>query len=361
MNEKTKKYLKIKFREYYERNRVLFPERGESREWGFIFFDPLPDVVMQRHVRMRDEKELKEYLVEKVPAHAFYSVALYRTPDAPNMKSKGWEGATLIFDLDAEKSTEKSYREALQEMKEEIIKLQEILQEDFGLSKKHMLVVFSGSKGYHLHVSDKAILSLGSAERREIVSYMKAIGLKPEMILKGNFETPWIRRVRRTLGEILKEIDEEEILKNLPRGKRARKVVETLKKDEVIKAVFQGKGIPKGKLVEEALLRLTKVAISKSSVNLDEPVTADIHRLIRLPNSLHGGSSLRTTPVRDLDSFDPLVHAVVFMDETVKVNVLSDVKIEMMEQEFRVHKGVQKLPEYVAIHLLCRGVAEYGS
>jgi len=360
MNEKTKKFLKFKFREYYERNKPLFPESGEKREWGFIFFDPLPEVVMQRHLKMSDESTLRNYLVERAPAHAFYSVALYRFPEAPNMRSKEWEGANLIFDIDAEKSSQKSYGEALREMKEEIIKLQEILENDFGISRKRMLVVFSGSKGYHLHVNDPCVLTLGSAERREIISYLKATGLRAEAIFSR--ETLWVERVRRRVLRVLEESDEEDLLRFISRGgRKAREIAKKLKQEEVRRMISEGKKIGRGKLLEEALLNLSRAAICDLSVNLDEPVTADIHRLIRLPKSLHGGSSLRTTPVEDLDSFDPLVDAVVFGDEEVKVNVLSDVRVEMMEQEFRIEKGVQKLPEYVAIHLLCRGVAEYGS
>ncbi|MBC7115369.1 MAG: primase small subunit [Archaeoglobi archaeon] len=356
MNEKTKKYLKIQFQEYYRRHRPLFPEKGDSREWGFILFDSLPEIVMQRHLRIRDERELREYLVERTPAHAFYSVALYRVPDAPNMKSKEWLGATLIFDLDAEKSAEKSYSELLEEMKREIIKLQEILEDDFGISRKKMLVVFSGSKGYHLHVNDESLYSLGAAERREIISYLKATGLGAEIIFRENLKTPWSLRIKRALSELL---EDGKILEEM-RGKKFRKAVEKLRSEEARRMLLSGK-VPRGKIIDEVLITLTRRAISSLSVKVDEPVTADIHRLIRLPGSLHGGSSLRTTPVRDIDSFNPLVDAVVFGDEEVKVNVLEDVKVEMMENLFEIEKGIQKLPEYLAMYLLCRGVAEYGS
>ncbi|MBC7109483.1 MAG: DNA primase catalytic subunit PriS [Archaeoglobi archaeon] len=356
MNEKTKKYLKIQFQEYYRRHKPLFPERGESREWGFILFDSLPEIIMQRHLRMRDERELREYLVEKTPAHVFYSVAFYRFPDAPNMNRKEWLGATLIFDLDAERSSEKSYSSLLEEMKKEIIKLQEILEDDFGISRKKMLVVFSGSKGYHLHVNDESLCSLGAPERREIVSYLKATGLSAEIIFRENLKTPWALRVRKALSELL---EDEKILEDV-KGKKFRKALERLRSEEVRRMILSGRP-PRGKIIDELLVSLSRKAISSITVKVDEPVTADIHRLIRLPGSLHGGSSLRTTPVRDIDSFNPLVDAVVFGEEEVKVNVLEDVKVEMMENLFEIEKGVQKLPEYLAMHLLCRGVAEYGS
>ncbi|MCI4323828.1 MAG: hypothetical protein L3K03_07425, partial [Thermoplasmata archaeon] len=44
----------------------------------------------------------------------------------------------------------------------------------------------------------------------------------------------------------------------------------------------------------------------------DAPVTTDIHRLIRLPGSRHGGTGLRVVPLtrEQLDSFDPLRDAL---------------------------------------------------
>src|SRR4029077_225847 len=61
---------------------------------------------------------------------------------------------------------------------------------------------------------------------------------------------------------------------------------------------------------------LLKVLLDQATIQVqgetDAPVTTDIHRLIRLPGSLHGGTGFRVVPLdRDrLDRFDPFREAL---------------------------------------------------
>ena len=61
------------------------------------------------------------------------------------------------------------------------------------------------------------------------------------------------------------------------------------------------------------------------SAEIDEPVTSDIKRLIRLPWSLHGKTGLCVIPMdrEELDEFDPLLDAVpsLYPDRPVEVFV----------------------------------------
>jgi DNA primase small subunit len=92
----------------------------------------------------------------------------------------------------------------------------------------------------------------------------------------------------------------------------------------------------------------------------DEPVTADVRRLIRCPGSLHGGSGLRVTPLtlRGLEDFDPLQDAVVFGDEPLPVQILKPFKTQMKEESYNLEEGATELPACVAVFLMARGVAE---
>ncbi|MCK4929235.1 MAG: DNA primase catalytic subunit PriS, partial [Methanosarcinales archaeon] len=94
---------------------------------------------------------------------------------------------------------------------------------------------------------------------------------------------------------------------------------------------------------------------------IDEPVTADIKRLIRAASSLHGKSGMKvvTLTVDELDNFEPLVDAVVFGDNEIKINVTKPTTVEMMDEQFKLEEGNNVLPEYAAIYLMCRGGAEY--
>jgi DNA primase small subunit len=99
------------------------------------------------------------------------------------------------------------------------------------------------------------------------------------------------------------------------------------------------------------------------SAQVDEPVTADIKRLIRLPGSLHGGSGMKVIPLslEDIEDFKPLQDAVAFSDRPVTLRAIKPFEVQMMDLDIRVEEGVQELPEYAAVYLMCRGVAEYGS
>ena len=92
----------------------------------------------------------------------------------------------------------------------------------------------------------------------------------------------------------------------------------------------------------------------------DEPVTADVRRLIRCPGSLHGGSGLRVTSLslRDLEDFDPLQDAVVFGDESVPLEIQKPFNTEMRGQSYHLEEGPTELPACVAVFLMARGVAE---
>jgi len=143
---------------------------------------------MRRHKAFSRESEAFEYLRSMVPAHVYHSAAYYQFPGAATMKEKQWQGADLIFDLDADHLPPdvrgKSYREMLDAVKKETNKLLDFLLEDFGFSEDNVSIVFSGGRGYHIHVRDPRVLSLESPERREIVDYLSGTGLESQYIFE---------------------------------------------------------------------------------------------------------------------------------------------------------------------------------
>ena len=60
----------------------------------------------------------------------------------------------------------------LELVKKETFKLMDFLLDDFGFSEQEIELVFSGGRGYHFHIRSPKVLTLGSAERREIVNYV---------------------------------------------------------------------------------------------------------------------------------------------------------------------------------------------
>ena len=60
-----------------------------------------------------------------------------------------------------------------------------MLTEEFGMDPKSIELVFSGGRGYHVHVKDIAFRGWGSAERRELIDYVCGIGIDPALMLSG--------------------------------------------------------------------------------------------------------------------------------------------------------------------------------
>jgi DNA primase small subunit len=404
VNFRTKQYLRKRFRDYYHSSRLTLPPEFARREWGFIFFDELPEVVMRRHRAFSGEIEALDYIRGMVPAHVYHSAAYYRFPGASTMKEKQWQGADLIFDLDADhlppEVRGKSYKDMLDAVQVETVKLLDFLLEDFGFSEDNISIVFSGGRGYHIHVRDPKVLSLESAERREIVDYISGTGFDYDSVLtkrktkwkvydgirrhpmahETRYEmaemSTWGKRVAKETINFLEKIrllGYEEVSKELMRieGITTTKAKNIIKKLKSIESFDELNKIILDSCFETKSLRSVRQNIVKNAGvhvegNTDNPVTSDIRRLIRMPSSLHGGSGMCVVPLplSEFQEFEPLNDAVVFSEEEIKIEINSPLKpqnsmVEMKGKSFTITEGINTLPEYAAIYLMCRGAAEY--
>lgn len=390
------RFLLKSFRKYYRENAPIMPDRFGRREFGFMFFDR---TFVQRHVSFNKTTDLHRFLIGQVPSHCYYSTAYYRRPDAPTMEEKTWLGADLIFDLDAdhlEGADKMSYSEMLEQIKREMMNLVDsFLLGDLGFTEDQISIVFSGGRGYHAHVSTKNVIPLGSAERREIVDYITSNGLNIDWIfpfnrvatsqttVKGQTRTNiakdrmipaadsggWRLRMRNGLIDVVTDICESE-LKDVKRlypsvGKMQSKTFLKMQ-EELLRSrtsMFEKNlmaSLSKG--TQETLVTIMKEDVaSKLSGEVDEPVTADIKRLIRLPNSVHGKSGLRVTPLsRDqLNDFDPLLDAVPkeYSDDPVKITMRKKYEITIKGEHF-ILDGETEVPEYAAVFLVGRKAAD---
>lgn len=366
MDYLTKTYLSKKFREYYEKVRLIPPPKIERREWAFVSLDRLPDFFMQRHISFSSLDELKAHLLSSPPLHVFYSSACYENPDEP-MERKGWICADLIFDIDADHLPlkNKSMENALSVAKREVLRLYDVLQKDFGVDGRKMKVVFSGGRGYHIHVYDEDLQHLGSPERREIVDYLSINSPLTGRSLQ-------VARVRRCVLSFFRDLSRKGKLvdflkKKGVRSEKTMKALEMLVSDRELGKMFIRGDYElrtRGKNFQKLLSKVFDACVAKHTIHIDAPVTADIKRLIRFPGSIHGKSGLRTMEV-DVDGiqeFDPFIDAIAFGDEKVKLTVFPgvDIKLRMGGERFRFKAGeMVEVPEFVAVHLLCRGLARY--
>jgi DNA primase small subunit len=375
MNPATTAFVRQRFTDYYQKTVLVAPPALEQREWGFVLFNPgVSEMRMRRHVGFAGRDELFEYLKNVVPQHTYYSTAYYETPDAGTMADKGWCGADLIFDLDADHIVRGAYDLMLARVKEETEKLIAILLDEFGMDPKTLELVFSGGRGYHVHVRDLAFRNWGSAERRELIDYVCGIGIDPTVMLTGkNTKTPgWPNRYRAALVDYIQWIGilpEPEAMAHLTGMEGIGKESATVflkNRAEIIADIERNPspGILKTSRVLSVVTaqqegEFKKHLLARAAL-ADEPVTTDTKRLIRLPTSLHGGSGMRVQPLelRELHEFDPLIDAVVFGTRDVKVDCRMALKMPMLGSTYELQKGITTVPEAVAVFLCCRGMAE---
>ncbi len=396
--DSNQRFLLKAFRKYYKVNTPILPDRFTRREFGFMFFDK---TYVQRHMGFTSPQDLHRFMMGQVPSHSYYSTSYYRKPDAPTMDEKGWMGAELIFDLDAdhlEGAENMTYSEMLIEIRSQMINLVDrYLMDNLGFQEDQIHITFSGGRGYHAHVRTPDIMGLGSPERRELVDFITGSGLNIDWVFPynrvatsqvtvgNNVRTNvvqdrlipskesggWKLMMRNSLKNVIDDLLNEEInqfvtdypsICNETTSNLLKAQLEL--KNNKDKMFERNTMASLSKTTQELLVKIMKEDMApRLSGEVDEPVTADIKRLIRLPGSVHGKSGLRVTPITraQLTDFDPLQMAVPseYSDDEVKITMRKDAKLDMKGQHFDL-SGETTVPEYAAVFLIGRKMATYG-
>jgi DNA primase small subunit len=404
-------FVERKFAEYYTEN--LEPVSPLSsftqREFGFI---PFSEKIMIRHKGFTAPEELMAFITSITPAHAYYSAAYYEDPEAP-MAKKGWLGSDLIFDIDSDHiqtpcKNEHDYwicancntgttqpsqgncphcgsrklrsefwlcERCLELAKAEILKLLDFLLADFGFQQREIKTCFSGHRGYHVHVDGGEVKSLDQAARKEIVDYLLGTGLNIEFHgLKKTHRTAewlsmgptlsdsgWRGRIAKGVYDFLLSatLQQLEDLDGLTKD-AARKVVKN--RDRILEG--GGRSAPWGivKGVGSKTLKILAMNGAKKQASMIDPVvTMDIHRLIRIPHSLHGKTGLKvvTIPFNSLEKFDPLKEAVAFLEGRLDVYAMEAPVFRLGNEVFGPYRHERvELPMAAGIYLLCKRAAK---
>jgi len=403
-------FVRNMFAEYYQRNSPFIqpPTSLEKREFGFLL---LKERFMLRHKGFENADALRFFLKTTVPSDVYYSSAYYERPEE-KMEEKGWLGADLIFDIDADhiptpcdkihdswvckncgtadrgpppekcpncgeqKFDERTWpcEVCLEAAKAETLKLVDILSKDFGFSLEEMRVSFSGHRGYHLHIEGEAVREMDQMARKEIVDYVVGIGLeaafhgleetsmggRSRMLVGPNLDDMgWRGRIARGTYEFLLTATSEDF----ERIGLKRHVVKTLLgQRELILESWKEKG-PWGKVKNIGVESWKKIALQgaqRQAAEIDTVVTTDIHRLIRLTGSLHGKTGFKKVdvPMKDVEDFDPFNGGIAFKEGSVTVFVSDSPKLRVGEQIYEPFKEEKvELPTAAALLLLCKGAA----
>jgi len=409
MLQRSREFIKTVFSEYYHGVTMAYaPPNVENREFGFLKFD---EQGMIRHLGFKSESELKAFLRRTVPSNAYYSCAYYQRPDAV-MDGKGWIGADLIFDIDADhiptpcgkvhdewtccdcgfvgkgltseecpvcggqKFNVKTWpcEECLNSAKAEAVKLLDMLQHDFGFSENEIHIFFSGHRGYHIHIENETVKTFDAVARKEIVDYVCCTGLdagfcdlndkRPRMVRFPSTlrldDLGWRGRLARGVYDFVLKAEENDY----KRIGLDKKTIEILRRNtKLILKNWDDVGPYKATrdVGFETWRKIVESRVDILSAKVDTVVTIDIHRLIRLTGTLHGKTGLRKIefPISTIETFDPFLSAVAFKKGTVSVFVSDAPEFRLGNEIFGPFKNQRvELPTAAAVLLICKNRAE---
>lgn len=393
-------FAKKVFKDYYKNNAEAIspPPKPESREFGYWSFD---FGEMSRHLTFRSAEEVRGEIVRVSPLHAYRSAAYYQYPSAP-MEEKGWLGADLIFDIDADhldvpcvkqhvyrvcdmhgliveqfkncpncggglKEVDWVCDTCLNTARSEANRLVEILVDDLGINVNDIEVGFSGNRGYHVVVYSSDYLVLDQTARKNLVGYLTCVGVVPSLLgLPGRGE----RRGRPRLDLLPRPSFDESGW----RGRIVRRMYSLLQRPENLRSLGRYAGIVDG--VREAWsvepdwtiaplgfwAILMEEAVSREALRIDPVVTTDIHRLLRMSGTLNGKTGLiaKKVDINMLEDFDPLRECVVLpREKKVRVRVSYSPAFSLGGETFDEisEPRTVELPLFAAVYLILRGLA----
>ncbi|MCK4739950.1 MAG: hypothetical protein KAT22_00235 [Candidatus Thorarchaeota archaeon] len=326
------------------------------------------------------------------------------------MDEKEWQGAELVFDIDADhlnspcseehdawrcnnpecgetgsgrspktgcpkcKGMSFSSRKwicdkCLDDAKKTLLKVyDDFLIHDLGINPELIQLNYSGHRGYHIRVRDPRVYKLGSNARVEIVHFITGMGFDSTKAVVTVGRTPqvspqsfpgWTGKIAHAMVEFIRNIDTyhgtEQWVKLLKKNRTA--AIKGLQREPPIITTVPGIGV---KSWQEIAAKST-IAFGGE---IDVPVTHDIHRVIRLIGSLNGKTGFLVSEITrdETDDFDPFGDALAFDEGALKLRVTGG---QVRVPRFRIGDDaygpygdeVVELPMSAAVFLLCKGVA----
>jgi DNA primase small subunit len=403
--EASRDFVYQKFCDYYRDPSHVIPAPifVDQREFGYLTFK---ERFMIRHKRFTEINNLRAVLSQVAPSDVYHSCAYYENPDF-DMDKKGWLGADLVFDVDADHiptSCNKIHDEftcskcgfsgrgitpevcpacegtkfvtktwpcelCIQSAREETAKLIDMLNNDFGFPLDEVHVFFSGHRGYHVHVENEAVRSLDAMARKEIVDYVTGLGLavldKDVKEKRGKRDDRkfnlhnfgWNKRLKVGMQNFVQNASKEDLKKIGLKNNALLKNREAI----ITRCITEGRWESVTGVSVQTWLKLAEYARDLQSAKIDTVVTTDVHRLIRMNGTLHGKTGLKKVefPAKNLHDFDPFTGAVAFKKGEVKVLISDAPEFKLGGETLGPYKNETKeLPVAAAVMLICKGRAE---
>ncbi len=401
------------FRRYYRSHEVDAPPAIEQREFGVGAYGRK---IVKRHMSFSTPREFRNYLRSNAPHYISYSVGYFERPDAPSMAEKGFRGADLIFEFDSDelglfspndvwicphcgaKGYVKEFldkgrnpvacprcgdpvkvimfpdAEREERLKQEVDTLvKDFLIGEWGISKSEISLNFSGNRGYHIHVRSTALREIDKDARVELTEYLTGQALDVRYFfdvtsypIRGPRPTDpgWPGRVARAVVTALRRAKRVSDLVVLGMdAASARRLFQD--RASFIEAVTRGVWpIPQlrgSSDIFEPIQRLVRGLSPYMGKEIDTNTSVDIHRLIRVPDTIHGGTGLLAKKFHDIWRFDPFKDAVALPARPqLEVDVDIAPEFEFAGETWGPYRNQKLLlPLHVSIYLMSRGVARW--
>jgi len=396
----TEQYLRSRYKDYYQNHFVSVPE-VEKREFGIGVYGKK---ISNRHLEFKNNYELNDYLRREVPFYVSCSVGYYRKPGARPMQAKEMEGGDFIFEFDADdlptkckdkhdywycakcgchgsgrlttcpncKSNTKIYDyicdDCLEETKKQTKLLISILINELGFKESELFLSFSGHKGYHIKIKSEKVYPLNQEERMEIIDYITKTGLSFKKI---GYAYPHIRfldlETKAKFSEFFKALKTKNFISMGLDKSAASKAVKY--KQDILRGIEKHIAVSLAHDDEKSRIAWDKIIgtfLNKlretSQLLIDANTSVDIFKIVRVPNTIHGGACLISKELKlsDLDSFYPFRDAYPFnKNGDIKIYIEKMPRLKLNGKEYGpYYKEPVELPENIAIYLLAKGAAD---
>ncbi|MFA0834483.1 MAG: DNA primase catalytic subunit PriS [Methanobacterium formicicum] len=280
-----------------------------QREFGFDHMGRGPN---DRYRVFQDSDYLRKFMRVRTPFAAYSSVAFYHKP----RRRDGWIKAEVVFDVDAKDIPIRSCgcdnvcEICLGQAKGIVQGLVDTLKGDLGLKNIH--VVYSG-RGYHIRVLDDMVMGMDSDVRSQIVKYLvgsevprseySSHGMKYKLehfTIPFGYPQVFTQQVKQALLSLNLDTEIDDVSRDIK--KAVIKHRELLNDDQW--------GLFRKSIGPQRYARLVKGIASLNLTLVDAKVSIDLKRILRLPSSLHSGVSMKSTLIKNLETFDPFRDAV---------------------------------------------------
>ena len=404
MNIKAESFLKARLKEYYDKNFVTVPD-VETREFGYGIYNKK---ILDRNICFKTDFELNSFLREKVPFYLSYSCAHYQYPDAKPTSAKKLLKNEFIMEYDADdiptpcKKTHDSWLcpkcneegkghikkcpkcstrteisewicdKCIDATKKQTKRLYNILIYELGFKESEIKITFSGHKGFHTKIISPKIENLKQNERIELMDYIteeglnfKELGFVPDnkgsIVFLGE-KLGKAQKYLKFIKTVLESKDTSELINYFDPNTSTQTLNKLVNnKEEALKLLEQGLFYRPRKDSLELWYNLLDNLKDSQKLYVDRQTTIDIYKILRCPNTIHGGAMLlaKELTINELDAFKPFEDASIYKEGTLKIHLKKVPRLLLNNQLFGPYNDeIIELPSNIAIYFLAKGAAD---